>query len=258
MSGPAESPGTARALKLLHLYRRGVGGERQNAGRQLAALLREHDLTLYDLDPSLPVSQDLTALEEWRESASLLTRLRRSESGQAPLAPEEASELLTRLVDAPDLTAPELRWLLERVDLAKLLDLRADGWAYAHGGAAQDYRTHGAGLGPADLLAPELPPGAASLAERLRAATERRREEARHAAFPERLIRTEGGVTAHFVLGLAAGLGAQARLDPGGAGVYARLSADQLARLRTLLTHHQAGAEAAAQAAAEAYGRSLV
>ena len=64
------SEATEKGRKLMALYRRGVGGERVNAGRLLLAHLRAHDLTLFDLDGSLPVSQDLAELDRWRESAA--------------------------------------------------------------------------------------------------------------------------------------------------------------------------------------------
>ena len=41
-----------RALKLLALARRGVGGERENADRMLAKLLAKHGMTLEEIDAS--------------------------------------------------------------------------------------------------------------------------------------------------------------------------------------------------------------
>lgn len=239
------SEATEKGRKLMALYRRGVGGERVNAGRLLLAHLRAHDLTLFDLDGSLPVSQDLTELDRWRESAALLARV---QSGE--LSAEARDEALTRLVDAPDLTAPELARLLPLVDLETLTDVRADGWAYGAGDAAlaEGYRRAGRQVQPAEVLA-----GSGSLADRLRQATLRAHFRETH---PERLIRAEPGVPQHFLLGvLEAVTGHAATPDPQGA--RAHLDAAQLARVRALLANHGAQAEQVALDAAEAFGRTL-
>lgn len=227
-----------KGIKLLHLYRRGVGGERANAGRLLLAHLRTHDLTLYDLDNSLPVSQDLSALENWRESAALLAKLGTPEEAQA----------LTQLVDAPDLTSAELERLLAAVDLGKLVDVRADGWAYKSGGDAEMYRRVGHTVGAAALHALS-----GSLAQRLEEATLRAVFFQTH---PRRLIRTDNAVQQHFALGVVRALSGQPG-EPTEGGIYAHLDIEQLARLRALLAQHSAEAERRAWAAAEAYGTSL-
>lgn len=229
----------ARGHKLLHLYRRGVGGERQNAGRLLAAHLRAHDLTLYDLDPGLPVSQDLAALDGWRESALWMARL-----GSDPDA------VLTGLVDAEDLTPAELGRLIASVDLGKLLGARLDGWAYAEGAPPESYRQAAAQVRAEDLGAPEL---RGSLAQRFQAA-------ARLALFrqthPERTVRTQDATEQAFVLGLVEALTGRIG-EAVTQGVRARLNADQLARLRALLAGHGDEAQEVARQAARAYGRSL-
>ena len=238
-----------KGQKLIGLYRRGVGGERANAGRLLHAHLRAHDLTLFDLDGSLPVTQDVAALEGWRESAALLA----SVLGGA-LPQDAQDEALTRLVDADDLTDAEVARLLPLVDLETLIDVRADGWAYAAGSAdgeaeqADSYRQAGRRGQPADILAY---PG--SLAERLREATLRAHFVQTH---PERLIRAAPGVPQRFLLGVLASVtGRPAVPDPEGA--RAHLDAGQLARVRALLANHAAQAEAIALDAAEAFGRTL-
>lgn len=229
----------ARGHKLLHLYRRGMGGERQNAGRLLTAHLRAHDLTLYDLDRGLPVSQDLTVLDSWRESALWMARL-----GTEPEA------VLTALVDAEDLTPAELERLIATVDLDKLLGARLDGWAYAEETPPDLYRQAAAQVRAADLTAPGL---SGSLAGRFQAA-------ARLALFrqthPERTIRTQDEAEQAFVLGLVEALTGQSG-EVTGDGVRARLNAAQLARLRALLAEHGGDAREVAWQAARTYGRSL-
>lgn len=243
------SEATEKGRKLMALYRRGVGGERVNAGRLLLAHLRAHDLTLFDLDGSLPVSQDLAELDRWRESAALLARVQSSGQSGA-LSAEARDEALNRLVDAPDLTPPELARLLPLIDLETLIDVRADGWAYGAGDAALagGYRRAGRQVQPAEVLA-----GSGSLADRLREATLRAHFRETH---PERLIRAEPGVPQHFLLGvLEAVTGHAATPDPQGA--RAHLDAAQLARVRALLANHGAQAERVALDAAQAFGRTL-
>ena len=234
-----------KGQKLIGLYRWGVGGERANAGRLLHAHLRAHDLTLFDLDASLPVTQDVAALEGWRESAALLA----SVLGGA-LPQDARDEALTRLVDADDLKDAEVARLLPLVDLETLIDVRADGWAYAAGEAEQadSYRQAGRRVQPADLLA-----HSGSLAERLREATLRTHFVQTH---PERLIRAAPGVPQRFLLGVLASVTGRPAV-PAPEGARAHLDAGQLARVRALLANHAAQAEAIALDAAEAFGRTL-
>ncbi|MFC6592759.1 hypothetical protein ACFP81_12645 [Deinococcus lacus] len=228
-----------RGRKLIELYRRGVGGERDNAGRLLLAWLTQHDLTLYDLDPSLPVSRDLAALDEWRQSAAWLSQL----------GSEAHEEALLHLVDADDLTVPEMSRLLEAVDLDKLMSQRIDGWAHADAADLADYIQAARQLPPAaDWLG-----GSGSLASRLHAAVRLTAWRARH---PARLLKTRSTLETRFVLGLVRGLGAPAgQLHP--QGVEAHLSVAQLARLRALLATHLPSAEAQAYQAAEQLGEEL-
>lgn len=209
-------PHLERGRKLLHLYRRGVGGERTNAGRLLLTHLKTQDLTLYDLDASLPVSQELADLDNWRESAALLARIGK---------PGEA-DVLTRLVDATDLTDTELARLLKAVDTETLVDVRADGWAYTHGGNADDYRRAARRVLPSVLLA-----GRGSLADRLLAATLHQHHLLTH---PERNIRAADELQKRVLLGLIFGLTGH-RAEATAEGVRAHLNAEQLARVRALL-----------------------
>ncbi|SMB88420.1 hypothetical protein [Deinococcus hopiensis] len=227
------TPAHERGRKLIQLYRRGVGGERENAGRLLATHLRAHDLTLYDLDPSLPVSQDVRALEAWRESAALLVKL----------GTPEQDEVLTQLVDAEDLTQAELERVLAATDLEKLVRLRAEGWAYSDALEAADFERAGQGLTPAEVL-----PHAGPLAERVRAALRER-----HGALtrPQRLLRAANPLTAHLFLGFVESVGGRgARLTEDGVSV--RLSPDQLARVRTLMATYGEGLTQQALRQAEA------
>ncbi|OLV16308.1 hypothetical protein [Deinococcus marmoris] len=209
-------PHLERGRKLLHLYRRGVGGERTNAGRLLLTHLKTQDLTLYDLDASLPVSQELADLDNWRESAALLARIGKSED----------EDVLTRLVDATDLTDTELARLLKAVDTETLVDVRADGWAYTHGGNADDYRRAARRVLPSVLLA-----GRGSLADRLLAATLHQHHLLTH---PERNIRAADELQKRMLLGLIFGLTGH-RAEATAEGVRAHLNAEQLARVRALL-----------------------
>lgn len=232
------TPVHARGLKLLHLYRRGVGGERENAGRLLVAHLRAQDLTLYDLDPSLPVTQDVTALDCWRESAALLARL--GTPGQ--------DEALTALVDAGDLDHHEFVRVLEAVDLARLAGVRADGWAHALGVSAPELSAAAAQVTPGELLVLT-----GSLADRLQQVARQRHWEATH---PERLIRVADPLTGHLVLGLVLGLTGQGgHLTP--EGVRARLNVEQLARLRTLIAQQVPGLTQQALWHAQELGQQL-
>ncbi|UQN09877.1 hypothetical protein [Deinococcus sp. QL22] len=238
MTSPALDAAIQKGRKLIHLYRRGVGGERQNAGRLLLAHLRTHDLTLYDLDPSLPVSQEMAALDSWRETASLMTRL----------GTTEQDEVLTQLVDAEDLTDAELLKLLDAVDLNKLAEVRADGWAYTHDADPEQYRQAARTIRPADVLAQS-----GSLARRMQDATVSAHFRLTH---PERQIRASGPVQQRFVLGLVRGLTGQ----PGEVtetGVRAYLDVEQLSRLRALLSQYGGQAEESALRAAENLGREL-
>ncbi|CAM3847956.1 hypothetical protein [Deinococcus frigens] len=231
-------PHLERGRKLLHLYRRGVGGERSNAGRLLLTHLKAHDLTLYDLDASLPVSQDLADLDNWRESAALL----------AQIGKPEHDDVLTRLVDATDLTETELARLLRAVDTETLVDVRADGWAYAHGGNADEYRRAARQVTPAVLLA-----GRGSLADRLLAATLHRHHLLTH---PERNIRAPDELQKRVLLGLIAGLTGH-RAEATAQGVRAWLNADQLARVRALLAGHGERLKAEALRRAEELGAEV-
>ncbi|WP_291425951.1 hypothetical protein [Deinococcus sp.] len=230
----------AKGQKLMQLYRGGVGGERTNAGRLLLAHLKTNDLTLYDLDSSLPVTQDVSALDHWRESAALM----------AKLGGPEQDDVLTQLVDAPDLTNTELLRLLEVVDLESLINLRADGWAYTSGdvGAAEQYRAAGLRVTAQSLLG-----FSGSLAQRLRNAVLQQHHFQTH---PQRLLRAEDELQQHFLAGLVLALtGHEAELVAG--GVQAHLDAGQLARLRALQAQHSAQARAAALQAAQEFGQRL-
>lgn len=231
-------PHLERGRKLLHLYRRGVGGERANAGRLLLSHLKTHDLTLYDLDASLPVSQTLADLDRWRESAALLARL----------GTPDQDDVLTRLVDATDLTEAELARLLEAVDTETLVDVRADGWAYAHGGHADDYRRAARQVTPGALLS-----GRGSLADRLLAATLHQHWRLTH---PERHIRAADELQRRVLLGLIFGLTGH-RAEATAEGVRAHLNADQLARVRALLASQGERLKAEALRRAEELGAEV-
>lgn len=238
MTTPALESAIAKGRKLIHLYRRGVGGERHNAGRLLLTHLHTHDLTLYDLDPGLPVTQDIAALDAWRETASLMTRL----------GTPEQDDVLTQLVDAEDLTEAELRKLLDAVDLNKLAEVRADGWAYTQDAEPEQYRQAARTIRPAEVLAQT-----GSLAQRMLSATMTAHYRLTH---PERQIRASGPVQQRFVLGLVLGLSGQ----PGEVtetGVRAYLDVEQLSRLRALLSQYGGQAEETALRAAENLGRQL-
>lgn len=239
MSESASAAAIAKGKKLFHLYRRGVGGERDNAGRLLLAHLKKYDLTLYDLDPSLPVSQELSALANWRESAALL----------AKLGGPEQDDALTQLVDADDLTEAEMQRLLEVVNLQTLGELRLSGWIYQHGGQVEQYRQSASQVTSSELLHYH-----GSLAERLKQATLQRHYQQTH---PKRLIRSQDEIERAFVAGLVFALsGHAARSVP--EGIEAHLNVEQLAKLRALLASYTAEAKRAALDAARQFGEKLV
>lgn len=231
-------PAVQKGRKLIQLYRRGVGGERLNAGRLLTAHLKTNDLTLFDLEPSLPVSQDVALLDSWREVTGLL----------AQLGTDAQDEVLTQLVDAPDLTEREIEKLLNYLDLEKLAEVRAPGWAYLNGAAADEYLRASKAVRPVDLLALT-----GSLAERLRAATVQAHFKLTH---PERLIKTEGVIQRQFLLGVVQSVTGHPAVAVEG-GVRAHLNLEQLARVRALLAQHGEQAERIALDAAHNYGKSL-
>ncbi|OOV12482.1 hypothetical protein BXU09_16970 [Deinococcus sp. LM3] len=240
MPGVTDPDLLPRARKLMGLYRGGVGGERGNAGRRLSALLREHDLTLFDLDPSLPVTQDLAALDSWRESAALLARL----------GTDAQDDALSALVDADDLTDPEMRRLLDAVNLHRLAEVRVDGWAALDGVDPAALRQAAASITPADVLVAQ-----GSLASRLRFAAARQLYFQTH---PPRLIRTETPAQTAFVRGLIETLTGHPTLPPGPeGGVRAHLSAPQLARVRALTATFLPEADRRAAQAAREYGEAL-
>lgn len=245
-TGDAEtSAAVRRGRKLLRLCQSGEGGEQRNAGRLLAAHLRAHDLTLYDLDAGFPVTQDVADVAHWREAASLV----------AKLGTDLQDDALNRLVDMNDLTQPELKRVLAALDWQALASLRAGVWAQAAGVPEADYLSALSDITEADLLASASSGSGGSPAARLQTALNRAYTR-RHC--PERLIRTADEVETAFVLGAAealAGPHAEARADA--EGVRAYLSAPELARLRAAIANHAAGAQEAAQAAAREFGRSL-
>lgn len=209
-----DDPKRVRALKLLHLSLRGVGGEQKNAARLLLTHLQMHDLTLYDIDPGLPVTQDLGVLSDIQEAQLHLAKLGTNEQDMA----------LGLLVDDSTLTPSQIERVLDVLDLGALGQSRAQAWAHLDQGDEQTYVRLAPQIRPADLKV-----WSGSIAERLRAAL--------HAAawaklHPLRLLRVTGELDQVLVQGFVRGLGAsQVRLTS--EGVQGHLSAEQLARTRT-------------------------
>ncbi len=231
-------PALEKGRKLIRLSREGVGGEKVNARKLLASHLKVNDLTLYDLDASLPVSQDLAALESWRESAALLTKL----------GTDEQDEVLTALVDATDLTNAELTKLITATDLQKLAEVRAEGWAYQAKQPVSEYLQAAKSVTQADILE-----YSGSLAQRLQQAAAKAHFAKTH---PERLIKTQNDLERYFVRGILQSVsGYVGTFSP--EGVRAHLNVEQLARIRALLAQHLPQAQRIALDAAEQYGRTL-
>jgi hypothetical protein len=209
-----DDPKRVRALKLLHLSLRGVGGEQRNAARLLLTHLQTHDLTLYDIDPGLPVTQDLAVLPDIQEAQLHLAKLGTDDQDMA----------LTLLVDDSTLTLSQIERVLDVLDLSALGQSRAQAWAHLDQGDEQIYLRLTSQIRPADLQV-----WSGSIAERLRTAL--------HAAawsklHPLRLLRVTGDLDQALVQGFVQGLGAsQVRLTS--EGVQGHLSAEQLARTRT-------------------------
>lgn len=250
MSNPSNRAAIEKGKKLVHLYRRGVGGERKNAGRLLIQHLKRCDLTLYDLDSSLPVSQELSALDHWRESAALLQKLGTTEQEKA----------LMQLVDADDLTSDEMERLLEIVDLQALSQARLSGWIHTIAdGSTRAHNTNNTNKDDIEsyhdaarqVQATHLQSLEGSLSQRLREAILREHYKLNH---PERLIRSSHECEQYFIASLArelSGHPAQIVQDGGGqdSGVRAYLSVEQLARLRALLQNHKNTAQKRARQA---------
>ncbi|MVN87583.1 hypothetical protein GO986_12480 [Deinococcus sp. HMF7620] len=214
----ADHPLRTRALKLLQLARRGVGGERSNAARLLLTHLQTHDLTLYDIDPGLPVTQDLSVLASIREAQLYL----------AKLGTDEQDEALGHLVDDPSLTAAEIARVVEVLDLTLLAQTRAATWAHLDGADEQAY------LGAAAQVTPAaLSDFGGSIAARTHEAV---RQALWLATHPQRLLRVQGELEQLLVSGLLAGLGAR-RIQTTPEGVQAHLSGEQLALVRSMMVH---------------------
>lgn len=219
---PHDDPRRTRALKLLQLARRGVGGERTNATRLLLTHLQTNDMTLFDIDPGLPVTQDLSVLDSLREAQLEL----------AKLGTDRQDEALERLVDDPALTPAEIERVLSVMDLQVLARHRSEAWAHLDGVEDRHYAAAVDCLDPKDLTAF---PG--SVAQRAHAAV---RQAYWRTAYPLRTLRVQGEVDQALVAGLLTGLGGigvRILAD----GVQAHLDGDQLARARSMMVHDLAG-----------------
>lgn len=215
---PTEHPGRARALKLLQLARRGIGGERTNATRLLLTHLQANDMTLFDIDPGLPVTQDLSVLNSLRDAQLEL----------AKLGTDRQDEALDRLVDDPSLTPAEIERVLSVMDLHILARHRTQAWAHMDDVEERLYEAVVDRLDPRDLQAF---PG--SVAERAHAAL---RQAYWRATYPLRTLRVQGEMDQALVAGLLTGLGGigvRILAD----GVEAHLNGDQLARARSMMVH---------------------
>ncbi|GGN46449.1 hypothetical protein [Deinococcus daejeonensis] len=217
-----DHPARTRALKLLQLARRGVGGERANATRLLLTHLQANDMTLFDIDPGLPVTQDLSVLDSLREAQLEL----------AKLGTDRQDEALDRLVDDPTLTPAEIERVLSVMDLHILARHRTEAWAHLDGVEERQYAAAVDRLDPRDLQA-----FAGSVAQRAHAAV---RQAHWRATYPLRTLRVQGEVDQALVAGILSGLGAIGiRILPD--GVEAHLNGDQLARARSMMVHDLPG-----------------
>ncbi|GGS03698.1 hypothetical protein [Deinococcus sedimenti] len=215
-SPPPDQPARTRALKLLQLARRGVGGERTNATRLLLTHLQANDMTLFDIDPGLPVTQDLSVLDSLREAQLEL----------AKLGTDRQDEALERLVDDPTLTPAEIERVLGVMDLQILARHRSEAWAHLDGVDSGRYAALVDRLNPKALSA-----FGGSVAQRVHMAL---REAYWRAAYPLRTLRVQGEVDQALVAGLLTGLGGigiRVLAD----GVEAHLDGDQLARARSMM-----------------------
>ncbi len=57
-----------KVLKLFNLWQGAVGGEKEQTRKVMVNLLKQHGLTLRDIDPTLPPVRDPNDLQDWRES----------------------------------------------------------------------------------------------------------------------------------------------------------------------------------------------
>lgn len=65
----------SRAIKLLALAQRGIGGEKENAARMLEKLLAKHGMTLADLDPSNEARTELQLTYSTQEERKLIVQI---------------------------------------------------------------------------------------------------------------------------------------------------------------------------------------
>ncbi len=229
-----------RARKLLNLYLGAQGGERDKAAGALRTLLARHDLTLYDLDPGYPVTQDPTQLQGWRASQGWLARLNGPDHEAA----------LNALVDATDLELNERRRVLDALSIPALVGARAPGWVAGTDDLTPEALTQAARqVREADVLAEPAP----SLAEAVRALVTRAAWLDLH---PMRSIRAEGRLDAAFVAGVIRGVTGRTA-SYGDAAAKARLSADQLSRVRAIVHQGRAGLAEALEREARRFGEQL-
>lgn len=240
-----------RARKLLALWRGAVGGEKAKAHNVLVNLLAERGLTLRDLDPSLPPVRDPDQLTDWREADAWLAALDGT--------PEQVAEAVGQLVDAEGLSEAERRQVLQKLDLGRLAESRADGWLHGQ---------------PDPEITPE------HLIQAARALTDE--QVARHPARsiaeatlqlallgaarlarPERRLRADSELQAAFVAALcSARSGIPARSLPPEPGqdrwqVIAYLSPDELAGVRSLIVQGEQHLRQTLLAAARDLGARL-
>ena len=222
-----------KARRLLNLYLGAQGGERDKAAGALRALLQRQDLTLFDLDPGYPVTQDPAQLQDWRASQGWLARLNGPDQDAA----------LNALVDASDLTPEERRRVLDGLSILALVNTRAPGWAVGTDDLTPEDLTRAAGrLREAEVLAEPAP----SLSEAVRTLVTRTAWQDTH---PSRSLRAENRQDAAFVAGVIEGVTGRSATYSDTAA-EAPLSADQLSRVRAIV--HQGRAAVTAELEREA------
>ncbi|ADV67763.1 hypothetical protein [Deinococcus maricopensis] len=239
-----------KGQRLLALWRAAQGGERDKARNVLMHLLTQAGLTLHDLDATLPALTDPALTGDVRPADALLLALNGT--------PEEVDAAILALVDEPDLTPAERARVLERLNVARLAETRAEGWVYGHPDAeiTPDLLVRAAQtLGDAEVAGAP----ARTLADAVRDLS---LLHAARLARPERALRVDSELTGAFLASVCAALsGVPASLHSPDAAVgawrvNAYLSANELARVRAVQASEGDALRRELLRAARAFGRA--
>lgn len=239
-----------RARKLLGLWRGAVGGEKSKARGALMRVLEGTNLTLQDLEASLPPTRDPEDSLSVREADVLLLSLDGLHA--------ERDAALTRLADLMGLSVSERERVLNFLDISRLVSSRAEGWAQTQADT--------------EVTAEALMQAGRSLTENevARATGATLADSARNLSLlraaqlvrPERTLKASGEYQAAFLAALCAALSGvpTSSHGPDAEGRYsvkAHLSVNELSQVRARLARETAGLRRELLRAARLHGREV-